>query len=438
MSLSLYNKKRDFKQTSEPSGKPGGKNQFRFVVQRHEASRLHYDFRLELEGALKSWAVPKGPSLNPATKRLAVMVEDHPVSYINFRGRIPEGNYGAGNVEIWDKGHFKPVDENNKPINEKQALLNLKKGELKIQLDGDKLRGGFVLVKLKKDEKNWLLIKHKDEYAVGVIYDAEDHVNGKQVVKSRLAVKGRTRKLKKFTSPMLASISKTAFNDKDWIFEIKWDGYRAIGETGKGARLYSRNGLDFSTRCPSIVNALEKIKHEAVIDGEIVLLNERNLPDFQKLQHYENHLNYPLVFYVFDCLWLDGKNLESLPLVKRKQILKKLVGKNPVVRYCDHIEGRGMDFLEKVKEQGLEGIIAKKKDSRYIEGIRSKEWLKLKNVQNTEVVIVGYTEPKGGRTGFGSLVLANKKGSSWKYRGHVGTGFSNNLLGTLKTLMKPL
>ena len=154
MSLSLYNKKRDFRQTAEPSGKPGGKNQFRFVVQRHEASRLHYDFRLELGGTLKSWAVPKGPSLNPATKRLAVMVEDHPVSYINFRGTIPEGNYGAGNVEIWDKGHFKPVDENNKPINERQALLNLKKGELKFQLDGGKLKGGFVLVKLKKDEKN--------------------------------------------------------------------------------------------------------------------------------------------------------------------------------------------------------------------------------------------------------------------------------------------
>ena len=201
---------------------------------------------------------------------------------------------------------------------------------------------------------------------------------------------------------------------------------RAIAEINKEIRFYSRNGIDFSERFPVIAQALKKIKHNVILDGEIVLLNEKNLPDFQKLQYYENHLNYPLVYYVFDILSLDGKNMEELPLTDRKQILKKVLKNNDVVRYCDHIDTDGISFLEKAKEQGLEGIIAKKKDSRYTRGYRSKEWLKIKNVQSTEVVIAGYTAPKGERNHFGSLVLANKKGKSWQYRGHVGPVFLKN------------
>ncbi|RYG44916.1 MAG: DNA ligase D, partial [Chitinophagaceae bacterium] len=407
-------------------------------VQRHQASRLHYDFRLELDGVLKSWAVPKGPSLNPSQKRLAVAVEDHPVDYIGFKGTIPEGNYGAGTVEIWDKGSFIPVNEAHETITEKQALAGLKKGELKFRMKGSKLKGEFVLIRLKNDDKNWLLIKHKDDHSVNTIYDAEK-TKGKPVKTIASIRHGRAKKLDNFVSPMLATITKTPFSDKDWIFEVKWDGYRAVGETGqKEVRLYSRNGIDFSGRFPAIQQALQKIKHKAILDGEIVLLNDKNVPDFQKLQHYENHLNFPLVYYVFDLLKLDGKSTEKLTLLERKKLLKKLLGKNKTIRYCDHIETDGTGFLEQAKAQGLEGIIAKKKDSRYTEGIRSKEWLKIKNVQSTEIVIAGYTRPRGERNHFGSLILANKKGKTWAYRGHVGTGFSNDTLASLKKLMKPL
>lgn len=438
MSLATYNKKRDFKQTAEPRGKKATASKFGFVVQRHHASHLHYDFRLEMDGVLKSWAVPKGPSLNPSQKRLAVEVEDHPVDYISFKGIIPEGNYGAGKVEIWDKGTFVPVNEAHETITEKQALAGLKKGELKFRMKGGKLKGEFVLIKLKNGDKNWLLIKHKDDHSVNTVYDAEK-AKGKPVKTIASIRHGRATKLKDFISPMLATITKTPFSDKDWVFEIKWDGYRAVAETGqKDLRLYSRNGIDFSERFPAIHQALQKIKHKAVLDGEIVLLNEKDLPDFQKLQHYENHLNFPLVYYVFDLLELDGKSTEKLSLLERKKLLKKLIGKNKTIRYCDHVDTDGTAFLEQAKAQGLEGIIAKKKDSVYTEGYRSREWLKIKNVQTTEVVIAGYTRPRGERAHFGSLVLANKKGKEWLYRGHVGTGFSMETLASLKKMMEPL
>ncbi len=440
MSLATYNNKRDFKQTAEPSGKKEAAGKSRFVVQRHQASRLHYDFRLELGGVLKSWAVPKGPSLNPSQKRLAVMVEDHPVSYIGFKGTIPEGNYGAGTVEVWDNGNFKPVNADHKPITEKQALASLKKGELKFSLKGKKLKGEFVLVRLKDDDKNWLLIKHKDEFSTNTIYDAEEQT-GKAIPQKKIASirHGKAKKVKAFIKPMLAGITKTPFDDKDWIYEIKWDGYRAIAEIEKGdVRFYSRNGIDFGERFPAIVQALKKLKHNVILDGEIVLLNEKDLPDFQKLQYYENHLNYPLIYYAFDILQLDGKNIEHLPLEERKKLLKQLLKKNQTIRYSDHVDANGIAFFETAKERGLEGIIAKKKDSQYARGSRSKEWLKIKNVQSTEVVIAGYTEPKGGRTHFGSLIIANKKGKAWEYRGHVGTGFPAALLASLKKKMEPL
>jgi bifunctional non-homologous end joining protein LigD len=440
MSLAAYNKKRNFKQTAEPAGKKATDNKLRFVVQRHHATRLHYDFRLELGGVLKSWAIPKGPSLNPSQKRLAVMVEDHPVSYIGFKGIIPKGNYGAGKVEIWDNGNFEPINAQHEPISERQALQAIKKGELKVLLKGKKLKGEFVLVQLNNDVKNWLLIKHKDEHSTNTIYDAEENTGQAASEKTVSSIRhGKAKKLKTFIKPMLASVTKNPFDDKDWLFEIKWDGYRAIAEINKDdVNLYSRNGIDFSERFPAIYKALKKIKHDAVLDGEIVLLNEKDLPDFQKLQHYENHLNYPLLFYAFDLLKLNGKNTEKLALTDRKKLLKQLLKTNKIIRYCDHIEEDGIGFSEKAKEQGLEGIIAKKKDGAYAKGIRSKEWLKIKNVQSTEVVIAGYTEPQGGRSHFGALVLARKKGRSWQYAGHVGTGFPNALLTELKKKMKPL
>jgi bifunctional non-homologous end joining protein LigD len=424
MSLSVYNKKRDFSKTREPAGKKAVDHKFRFVVQKHQATRLHYDFRLELDGVLKSWAVPKGPSMNPADKRLAVLVEDHPVTYIDFKGTIPEGNYGAGKVEIWDHGFFEPVNEKHEIISENEALKALKKGDLKVLLKGKKLTGEFVLVNMKKDEKTWLLIKHKDAAAAKAV-GSERH--------------GKPGKLKQFIHPMLATAVKTPFVDSDWIFEIKWDGYRAISEINtKQISCYSRNGLDFTERFPSILEALKKLKEPAILDGEIVLLNNKGIPDFQKLQNYEVHQDLPLVYYVFDILEFNGKNIEDLPLTERKKVLKKYLERNKIIRYCDHIEKDGVGFLEKAKEKGLEGVMAKKKDSQYSRGYRSKQWLKIRNVQSTEAVIVGYTLPKGSRNHFGSLILAGKNGSQWYYRGHVGTGFSDELLGSLKKKMKQL
>ncbi|MBC7849439.1 MAG: DNA ligase D [Chitinophagaceae bacterium] len=439
MSLVTYNKKRNFKETSEPRGEKDTSQKFRFVVQRHEATRLHYDLRLELDGVLKSWAIPKGPSLTPATKRLAVQTEDHPVQYLSFKGAIPEGNYGAGQMTIWDNGTFQPVDEKHNPITEKEALKWLRNGQLKFALKGAKLKGEFALIRL-KDKRNWLMIKHKDEYAVTTAYDAEQ-VNDKVTnPKSIASIRhGKAKKVDGFIEPMLASITKTPFDDPEWIYEIKWDGYRAVAELQNGnVRFYSRNGIDFSSRFPAILQSLKKLKIDAVLDGEIVLLNDKNMPDFQKLQHYENHLNLPLIYYVFDMLSFKGKDLLNLPLIERKELLKKLLKKNPVIRYCDHIDEEGMGFLDQAKKQGLEGIMAKRKDSLYKKGYRSKDWLKIKNVQSTEAVIVGYTAPKGERSHFGSLILANKEGREWIYRGHVGTGFSHETLATLKKTMTAL
>ena len=425
MSLVSYRKKRNFKATPEPAGGRNGKNKFRFVVQKHHASHLHYDFRLELGGTLKSWAVPKGPPEKFTEKRLAVHVEDHPVDYINFKGTIPKGNYGAGKVEIWDKGYFTPIDGSHQPVTEKQALAALKKGELKFELTGKKLKGAFVLVQMKKQDKNWLLIREKGR-------------NKASSTTIKSLRKGGSR-LSSYIKPMLATLSDQPFNDPDWIYEIKWDGYRAIAETGQEqVRFYSRNGLDFSDRFSTLTAALKKVKVPAIIDGEIVLLNEQQLPDFQKLQDYENNTRFPLVYYCFDLLSLHGENTEELPLLERKKLLKKLLGKNRVIRYCDHVVGEGIPFLEKAREAGLEGIIAKQKQSLYTEGIRSKEWLKLKNVQSSEAVIVGFTKPKGSRQYFGSLILANKKGRRWQYRGHVGTGFNEQLLQSLYRQMTKL
>jgi bifunctional non-homologous end joining protein LigD len=493
MALGLYNEKRNFKDTPEPEGKKAKKNLFRFVVQRHEASRLHYDFRLELGGVLKSWAVPKGPSLNPKDKRLAMMVEDHPVGYIDFEGRIPEGNYGAGTVMIWDAGNFYPVNEKHEKITEKEALQNLENGMLKFYAAGEKLNGEFVFVRLKADQKNnsWLLIKHRDEFAVEE-YNSEDYVkrkstNGKskkrsadlkadkpadkkkqpspRAVKTTATKPGKeqpveqkqskkkpdaveepavdlaeiTGKYDVYYKPMLATLADQPFDNKDWVFEIKWDGFRAVAEwQQKKLKFYSRNGLSFIARYPSIANAIKKLKQDAVIDGEIVLFNEENRPDFQKLQQYEDNKHLPLIYYVFDLLFLNGEDLRQLPLLERKQRLKKLVGNNPLVRYCDHFEEFGIDFYNQAAENNLEGIIAKRAESGYVTGVRTKEWLKIKHQQNREAIVVGYTEPRNSRKYFGALILAEYEGKELKYIGHTGTGFNTKSLKEIWDKMQPL
>ncbi|HWB28661.1 MAG TPA: DNA ligase D [Chitinophagaceae bacterium] len=457
MALTLYNNKRNFKETSEPEGKAVKKNHSRFVVQRHDASHLHYDFRLELGGVLKSWAVPKGPSLDPKDKRLAMMVEDHPVSYINFEGKIPEGNYGAGDVIVWDKGTFTPVDAKHKAITEKQALAAIHKGELKFSLKGKKLNGEFVLVHLKSDTKkdnSWLLIKHRDEFAEDS-YNSEEHTpaaalkaSEKKRAKVTPAVKKKVvprdeppKKLQSYYKPMLATLTDKAFDDKNWVYEIKWDGYRAIADwQNKKLQLYSRNGLSFINKYPVIAEAVKTIKANVVLDGEIVLLDEQGNPSFQKLQHYEDNTNLPLVYYVFDLLFLNRKDIRYLPLLQRKELLHDVLAQsnNDLVRYCDHIKEHGIEFFKLARQKNLEGIIAKRAASEYVCGVRTKEWLKIKNKNSREAIIVGYTKPRNSRKYFGALVLAQYNNNTLVYMGHTGTGFDKKALKELWEKMQPL
>jgi bifunctional non-homologous end joining protein LigD len=448
--LSDYKKKRNFTKTPEPAAdQKNGSVVNRFVVQRHNASHLHYDFRLQLNGVLKSWAVPKGPSMNADDKRLAVQVEDHPVSYYNFSGTIPAGNYGAGTVAIWDKGSYTPVDEKGKPLTARQAAAWLKKGELKFSLKGKRLNGEFVLVQLKKDPKNWLLIKHKDGFAVNKPFNPDkNNVSSKRKEKilttpvaKKATVKFSTeKKLSSYYKPMLATPAKKAFDDKNWIFEIKWDGYRAIAECGdKALKFYSRNGLSFINKYPSIATALEALPHNMVIDGEIVVLDKAGKPSFQLLQQYDKHPEYPIMYYVFDLLFLEGKSTRDIPLTERKALLKKALpaGSKSIIQFCDHVPAEGVRFFKKAVAMDLEGIIAKKADSLYYCGIRNTDWLKIKHHNTREAVIAGFTQPAGSRKHFGALVLAEQKRDQLTYIGHTGTGFTEKILKELWTQMQP-
>jgi len=496
VALTLYKKKRDFKQTSEPEGKKkSSRGKLAFVIQRHDATRLHYDFRLEMDGVMKSWAVPKGPSLNPNDKRLAMMVEDHPYDYKNFYGTIPKGNYGAGEVEIWDEGTYTDIHGDDSPQAEKKLLADLEKGEIKFILHGKNLKGEFVLVKIRGgkygDKGNpWLLIKHRDQYfkpeydiskvpSLKVnnsnIYDkkkknygataapkknatssasprgssgwrrgiqkAEDTTVIKQQSKKNFTqVTGKPRvKLGYYIKPMLAKETDEAFDDEGWVFEVKWDGYRAVSELFSGqVNLYSRNGLSFNDAYPLVVEHLSKMKVDAAFDGEIVALDEHGVPSFQLLQKYGENPNVPLVYYVFDLIRLNKRDITHLTLKERKELLRKLIKKDPVVRYSDHVDGHGIAFFKTAVDRNLEGIIAKKKDSTYHIATRTSDWLKIKNQQTEEAVIVGYTDPRKSRKYFGSLLLAHNVDGELKYIGNVGTGFDDKLLRSLYEEMQPL
>jgi len=443
MSLASYKKKRNFQTTPEPSNEMGSaKGKLQFVVQRHHASHLHYDFRLEFDGVLKSWAIPKGPSLDPAIKRLAVMVEDHPLSYGKFQGTIPKGNYGAGTVEIYDTGLYGPESKSEKSP-ESILRKGLKEGSLKFILRGEKLRGSFALVRMKDGkEKNWLLIKHRDEYAIDG-FEIESSV-GKSMStstkKKHSTLVSRSGKLKHAIKPMLAALAEEPFSDDQWVFEIKWDGYRGIAEIYQGTvELYSRNGLSFSKLYPSIVTELKKLKKDVILDGEIVILDENGKPSFQKLQHYAESHSGALVYYIFDCLQWEGKDLTELPLLERKAIAKKLIPKSDILKYSDHVTRDGEIFFRKiVKIGGLEGMIAKRADSTYEKGRRSDNWLKIKNLKTQEAIIAGYTAPKNSRKYFGALILASYEKGKLAYRGHVGTGFTEKILKELFDKFQPV
>lgn len=467
--LEDYKTKRHFEKTPEPAPdfQPHPESgALTFVIHKHAARALHYDLRLELDGVLKSWAVPKGPSLNPAVKRLAVMVEDHPLEYRNFEGVIPEHNYGAGSVIIWDKGFYNHPSARDKEESERLLLAGLGKGDLKFILHGEKLRGEFALVKTKMDEKSWLLLKKKDQYASAedILKDnrsvlstktleevAEtdpakssdkakvDRIRLREVLEREDLKAAPARPMPHGIQPMLATLIKKPFDHPDWIFEVKWDGYRALAEIREGrVALYSRNGIGFEHKFSPIVDALRKLQFEAVLDGEIVVVDDQGYPDFQKLQDYQKSPGGHLIYYVFDLLYLEGHDLINLPLFARKEMLKKVLPISPQLKFNDHIRQDGILFFNTAMEKGLEGIIAKHSQSAYHMGKRSREWLKIKTQLTQEGIIAGFTEPRGARKNFGALVLGVFEGEDLVYIGHTGGGFGEKMLEEVRSKLNPL
>jgi len=467
MELKEYASKREFEKTPEP--KPGHAHEgarLMFVVHKHAARALHYDLRLELDGVLKSWAVPRGPSLDPSLKRLAVMVEDHPLDYKEFEGVIPEGNYGAGSVIIWDRGFYHHPSTRDENESEKLLLDGLRKGNMKFVLEGEKLLGEFALVKTGKDGKSWLLLKKKDRNATrgDILKENRSVVSHKtleEMLEARPQESFRQKKVNQIRlheamesddlkdapikpmqqgiKPMLATMIKEPFDHPDWIFEVKWDGYRAIAEIREGTvSLYSRNGISFDKKFFPIVESLRKFGFDTVLDGEIVVVDDQGRPDFQKLQHYQYHGSGHLLYYVFDLLYFRGHDLTDLSLLRRKELLKKILPSGPNIRFSDHVRKEGVLFYTVVKEKGLEGIIAKHAQSPYEAGRRSRQWLKVKTRLTQEGVIAGFTEPGGGRKHFGALILGVVEGNELMYIGHVGGGFTEKDLKDIHEQLVPL
>ena len=467
MGLKEYAAKRKFEETPEPKAgdcQKGGP--LVFVVHKHAARALHYDLRLELDGVLKSWAVPKGPSLDPSIKRLAVMVEDHPLDYQDFEGVIPADNYGAGGVIIWDKGYYRHPSADDAHDNQALLQAGLRKGDLKFILEGEKLNGEFALVKTGKDKKSWLLLKKKDRYASQeeILTDHRSVVSHKtleEMLEKSSQKSFREHKLNQIRlhetmekealeeaplvpmphhiKPMLMTLIKEPFDHPDWLFEVKWDGYRAIAETWDGnVSLYSRNGISFEKKFLPVVESLRKFGCDSVLDGEIVVVDDQGRPNFEMLQHYRDSANGHLLYYVFDLLHFQGHDLTGLPLRRRKEILKRILPSLPRIRFSDHVEKEGVLFYQVAKQKGLEGIIAKHAESAYQLGRRSRHWLKVKTRLTQEGVIAGFTEPRGGRKDFGTLVLGVFRGEELICIGHAGGGFTVQELQDIREKLQPL
>jgi bifunctional non-homologous end joining protein LigD len=433
MGLRKYFSKRRFDKTPEPKGTPktAKSKKLAFVIQEHHASQLHYDFRLELDGVLKSWAVPKGPSLDPHEHHLAVHVEDHPFEYRKFEGVIPEGNYGAGNVIIWDEGTYEPYRDGSD--DEATLRKQYKKGHLTFFLHGKKLNGEFALIKMHgNNKKAWLLIKKGDEFAsTRDVTKLDESVKSGRKVDELSFAHHTTEQLGKYpvkkqpwrVKPMLSTLVEQPFSKENWLFEIKWDGYRAIASKHKDEiELYSRTDNDFKEQYPVVVEAIRDLKHDVILDGEIMVMDKQGVPHFELLQNWRKTGEGTLYYYVFDILWCDGHDLCDVPLITRKQILKAILPNDSLIRYSDHIETHGIKLFEEMQKRGLEGIIAKKADSSYHENYRGGDWLKIKTHHRQEVVIGGYTEPRGGRKYLGSLLVGVYDKDQFIYVGHSGGG----------------
>jgi bifunctional non-homologous end joining protein LigD len=441
MSLKDYQRKRDFSKTSEPKGELSAAAKRRFVVQKHDATRLHYDFRLELGGTLKSWAVPKGIPLKKGEKRLAVQVEDHPVSYINFEGSIPKGEYGGGTVLVWDLGTFEPLGA--------APLKQLSGGKLHVILSGKKLHGEWYLVRL-RDEKQWLLIRGGEDMApISKKLDDTSALSGKSMTElakgDRIWRSGSPENragrkqappapLPEFVEPMKALLVESPPRG-DWLYEIKFDGFRAIAlKGGSEARLLSRNENDFGAKFPEVLESISELNaKDAVIDGEIVALDEQGISSFQLLQAFElGQERPPIFYYAFDLLRLNGKDLRETPLNERKERLGRLLKNSPgIIRLSSSLEGSTTQLLEQVRKLGLEGLIGKRKASAYESGRRSGAWIKLKLQPEQEFVIGGFTPPGGTRKYFGALLVGVYERGKLIFVGKVGTGFDSALLHSL-------
>lgn len=420
---------RDFSLTPEPRGRAvtPKKKPLRYYIQRHAATRLHYDFRLELEGVLKSWAVPKGPSLDPADKRLAMQTEDHPLEYGEFEGVIPEKQYGAGEVLLWDQGVWTPE--------ERDPLEALRKGRLHFRLDGEKLQGSWILTRTRgeEDRPQWLLIKRNDE---GARPDLDITRERPESVKRppKRAKRAERAELPQFVAPMLATLVTEPPRHGDWVYEVKHDGYRMLARCeGEEVRLFTRSGKDWTHKLPHLAAALGKLKlKNAWLDGEIVVLGAHGRSSFQALQNaFEAGRDAEIVYFVFDAPFLSGQDLRRLPLAERKRRLQKVLRKSRSVRFSEDLKGNAREVLEQACKLGLEGLIGKQADAVYMSG-RTKSWIKLKCRQRQDFVIGGYTAPGGSRHGFGALLVGvyDAQGAL-QFAGKVGTGFDEKLLQSL-------
>ena len=455
-SLSSYRAKRSPDRTTEPFGPVSPVIGRLFVVHKHAARQLHFDLRLEMEGVLRSWAVPKGPSYDMNDKRLAVRVEDHPLEYGDFEGVIPQGNYGAGGVIVWDRGEWVPLEDWRE---------GLEKGKLLFELKGYKLHGKWTLVKIKKSEKDWLLIKERDAWvkSPGDVFPEESVLSGLTVEQVKAGVTPGTRLRHAIeeagavrqtldvgsVKPMLAESRDEAFTRDDWVFELKLDGYRLLASKQRGeARLITRNGNDYTDVFPEIARAIKALPLDNfILDGEVVCLDAEGIPRFSRLQQRGRlsspvdikraAVELPATYYAFDLLAVDDLDLRPLPLVRRKAFLTEVVPKLGPVRALDHIVREGEAFYAQVAKLGLEGIIAKKADAPYRAG-RTDKWIKIKTEPTSDFVIVGFTAPKGSRSHLGALQLANYVGDTLVYAGRVGTGFDEKMLTRLDSALAPI